>query len=245
MRPITFAHRGGAAHRRENTLDAFEHARSLGATGLESDVRLSADGVPVLSHGHAVRHGLRRRKIGSTDAATLAGFDIPTLATLYGRVGTAAELSLDVKVPEAGVPSVEVAREVGEGAVQRLWLCSPDLELLSTIRSFDDEVRLVHSTTYSAIGYPLEQHAARLADGGIDAFNLHRSEWSGGLVVLFHRFAVKCFAWDAQEVRHLREVLSYGVDAVYSDHVDRMVATVSEWTSVSAEPREPPPGTHT
>lgn len=233
MRPITFAHRGGAAHRRENTLDAFEHARALGAAGLESDVRLSADGVPVLSHDHAVRRGLRRRKIEATDAPTLAEFDVPTLAALYERVGTEAEMSLDVKVPEAGIPSVEVAREVGAGAVGRLWLCSPDLELLSTIRSFDDDVRLVHSTTYSAVGHPLEQHAAVLAHERIDAFNLHRSEWSGGLVVLFHRFEVKCFAWDAQEVRHLREVLSYGIDAVYSDHVDRMVATVTEWTAAS------------
>lgn len=231
MRPITFAHRGGAAHRRENTLEAFEHARSLGATGLESDVRLSADGVPVLSHDHAVRRGLRRRKIEATDAATLREFDVPTLAALYERVGAAAELSLDVKVPEAGIPSVEVAREVGGGATERLWLCSPDLELLSTVRAFDSEVRLVHSTTYAAIGYPLEQHAALLADKRIDAFNLHRSEWSGGLVVLFHRFEVKCFAWDTQEVRHLRDVLSYGIDGVYSDHVDRMVATVTEWTN--------------
>lgn len=233
MRPITFAHRGGAAHRRENTLDAFEHARSLGAAGLESDVRLSADGAPVLSHDRAVRRGLRRRRIEATDASTLAEFDVPTLAALYERVGTEAEVSLDLKVPEAGIRSVEVAREAGAGAVGRLWLCSPDPELLATIRSFDEDVRLVHSTTYPAIGHPLEQHAAVLAHEGIDAFNLHRSEWSGGLVVLFHRFDVKCFAWDTQEVRHLREVLSYGIDAVYSDHVDRMVATVSEWSAAS------------
>jgi hypothetical protein len=38
------------------------------------------------------------------------------------------------------------------------------------------------------------------------------------------------FGWDAQEVRHVRELLAMGIDAVYSDYVARMVATVAEWT---------------
>jgi hypothetical protein len=32
-------------------------------------------------------------------------------------------------------------------------------------------------------------------------------------------------------VRHFREMLRLEVDAVYSDHVDRMVAVVGEWRS--------------
>ena len=42
-------------------------------------------------------------------------------------------------------------------------------------------------------------------------------------------FGLRAFAWDVQEVRHLREMLAVGVDALYSDHVDRMVAVVAEW----------------
>ena len=60
--------------------------------------------------------------------------------------------------------------------------------------------------------------------------NMHRSDWTAGLVGLFHRFGVQAFGWDAQEVRHLRELLAMGIDAVYSDHVARMVATVGEFT---------------
>jgi hypothetical protein len=40
---------------------------------------------------------------------------------------------------------------------------------------------------------------------------------------------VNAFAWDVQEVRHLRSMLHLDVDAVYCDRVDRMVATVGEW----------------
>ena len=58
---------------------------------------------------------------------------------------------------------------------------------------------------------------------GIDAVNLHHTEWTGGLIALFHRFEVLCFGWDAQHARVLDDLLDAGVDAVYSDHVDRMV----------------------
>ena len=56
-----------------------------------------------------------------------------------------------------------------------------------------------------------------------------------GLVSLFHRFDVRAFAWDTQEVRHIRAVLKMGIDAIYCDRPDRMVATVSEWTTGSEE----------
>jgi glycerophosphoryl diester phosphodiesterase len=49
-RPRVFAHRGGSALAPENTLAAFEHGLRVGADGLELDVHLSADGVPVVVH---------------------------------------------------------------------------------------------------------------------------------------------------------------------------------------------------
>ena len=48
-RPLVYAHRGGAALRPENTLEAFDHGLALGADGLEFDVQFSRDGVVVES----------------------------------------------------------------------------------------------------------------------------------------------------------------------------------------------------
>ena len=90
-------------------------------------------------------------------------------------------------------------------------------------------MKLVHSQRRNAVGVPFERHAFDLAQLGIDVMNLHHTEWSAGLVSLFHRFELQAFAWDAQETRHLRAVLAMGIDAVYCDRPDRMVATVSEW----------------
>jgi glycerophosphoryl diester phosphodiesterase len=68
-----------------------------------------------------------------------------------------------------------------------------------------------------------ERRAASLADAGIDAVNMHATDWTGGLTTLFHRFERCAFGWDAQHERVLLALLRMGIDAVYSDHVDRMM----------------------
>ena len=58
-------------HAPENTIEAFALARRLGATGLESDVWMTADGVAVLDHDGIAGRGLRRRPIADVAAADL------------------------------------------------------------------------------------------------------------------------------------------------------------------------------
>lgn len=226
MAVITFAHRGARLIEPENTIPAFRAALEMGATGIETDVWLSADGEVVCAHDPVVSRGLRRKRISSTSAEELATFGIPRFADVYGELGTAFECSVDVKSADAAEGLVEVGR--AHDALERLWVCSPDVDLLRALRP-ETRVKLVHSDRRSSIGPPLERHAFDLSSAGIDAMNLHHTEWSAGLVSLFHRFDVRAFAWDTQEVRHLRAVLGMGIDAVYCDRPDRMVATVSEW----------------
>ena len=229
MTPITFAHRGGRADAPENSLEAFRRALEVGAAGLESDARLSADGEVVLVHGPAIRAGLRRVKVRSLPAARLADLGVARLADLYAEVGSDFELSLDLKEPDVAGPLLAVARDAG--AVERLWLCARALPDLEAARRADPHVRLVHSMGRRAYGDALERHASTLARAGIAALNLRETEWSLGLVTLAHRFELLAFAWDVQEYRRIRAVLEMGVDGIYSDHVERMLAAVGEWST--------------
>lgn len=189
---------------------------------------LTADGVPVLDHDGKVKVGLRSRPIASVERAALPAH-VPTLEALYAECGTGYELSLDVKDPAAAPAVAAVARAAG--APDRLWVCSPDWELLAGWRRELHDVRLVDSTRLKAMRRGPERRAAQLSAAGIDAVNLHYAEWTGGLTTLFHRFGVLAFAWDAQHERILRSLLTMGVDALYSDHVDRMVDALraSNW----------------
>jgi glycerophosphoryl diester phosphodiesterase len=209
--PIGFAHRGARAHAPENTMESFELALRLGATGLESDVWLTADGVPVLDHDGVVGR-VRRRPIRSIDRSDLPSH-IPAVAEFFASFGTDFELSLDVKDPDAGAPTVALAMSADATMPSRLWLCDDDIDRLTSWRAIAPHVRLVDSTRL----------ASQLQAAGIDAINLHHSDWNGGLVTLFHRFAIYAFGWDAQFDHTLDRLIRSGIDGVYSDHVDRMV----------------------
>jgi glycerophosphoryl diester phosphodiesterase len=227
MGVITFAHRGGMAHAPENTLEAFRKGLALGASGLESDVWRSVDEQAVLVHDEVFWRGLHRVDVRHQTAHQLSRLKIPRLADLYADVGNDFELSLDLKDPDSAKATVEVVRE--HGVPERTWLCVGGMHLLAEVREEYPDVRVVNSRRREKIDGSIEAHAARLAELGVDAMNMHYTDWTAGLVALFHRFELRAFSWDLQHVRHLRAALAMGIDAVYSNRVDRMVATVAEW----------------
>lgn len=220
--PIAFAHRGARAHAPENTLEAFALGLRLGATGLESDVWMTSDGVPVLDHDGVVRVGRRRRNIADCRRDELPAH-IPTLADLLRGCGTDYDLSLDLKVAMAGAPVVDLVRALAPDLLPRLWLCHPDVAVLVGLRPYDSDVRLVNSTRLARVKEGAERRAAVLADENIDAVNMHHTDWTGGLTTLFHRFDRVAFGWDMQFDHVLRPALRMGLDGVFSDHVDVMV----------------------
>jgi glycerophosphoryl diester phosphodiesterase len=210
----------------DNTLECFRLGLRLGATGLESDVWLTADGVPVLDHDGRVKVGLRSRPVASLERSALPSH-VPTLEDLYADCGTDFELSLDLKDPAAAPAVAAVARAAGNGAPGRLWICHPDWELLAGWREELADVRLVDSTRLRDMRQGPERRAAQLSSAGIDAVNMHYADWTGGLTTLFHRFGRLAFGWDAQHERVLRSLVRMGIDGVYSDHVDRMVDVIT------------------
>ncbi|HSP28013.1 MAG TPA: glycerophosphodiester phosphodiesterase [Ilumatobacteraceae bacterium] len=221
--PITFAHRGARAHAPENTLEAFELALRLGASGLESDVWMTADGVAVLDHDGVVKSGIRKRPISEFDRAALPAH-IPTLLELLETCGTDYSLSLDLKDPTSASAIVAVISETDASLLERTWLCEPSLNRVIELReSFGDSpIRLLQTTRLERIEGTPERRAEYLARHRIDGINLHRIDWNGGLVALFHRFGLVTFGWDMQHEHELRTGLRMGLDAVYSDRVDVM-----------------------
>ncbi len=220
---LGFAHRGARAHAPENTLQAFTTALTMGARGIESDVWLTADGVPALHHGGSLRRRGRRVPLAELTAAELPD-DLPTLAELYDACGTDLDLSLDLKDGRSADAVLAVARSVRHDR-SRLWLCGRGSAPLLW-RPLDADVRLVSDTrtTHVADGWPT--YLRQVRSGGGDAINLRRRRWSGALVQQVHDAGLLAFGWDAQTSRRLRVLIDLGCDAVYSDHVDRLVAAV-------------------
>jgi len=224
--PIAFAHRGARAHSAENTIPAFELALKLGATGIESDAWMTKDGIVVLDHDGVVRRGLRRIPIGELQRTELPSH-IPTLSEMLDHCGNNFDLSLDIKDVRAFLPVVDALRS-SSFDLSRAWLCHWDIDILIAHRNVLPNVRLVDSTRLKKLAEGLERRAFRLRDSGIDAINMHHTDWNGGSVALVHRFDVFAFSWDIQFESALTTALRMGIDAIYSDYVDRMMDTYRE-----------------
>lgn len=220
--PLTFAHRGARAHAPENTIESFELALRLGASGLESDVWLTADGVAVLDHDGVVKRGIRRKPIADTLRDDLP-LHIPTVDELLTRCGTSYDLSLDLKDPDSAGAVVDVVRAHDPEMLARIWLCEPDLDRAIALSEEIKGVNIVQSARLERMKEGPERRADVLASNGIDGINLHRTDWNGGLVALFHRFGLVTFGWDLQFEHDLRTAFRMGLDGVYSDHVDVML----------------------
>lgn len=130
-RPFIWAHRGASAHAPENTLAAFEAAVACGADGIELDIHLSQDGVPVVIHDETVDRTtdgrgpvaaltwaqLQGLDAGSWFAVDYAGEPIPSLAEVLHAFAGQVRLNLEVKEPRAGLAVLELLADYPDADV--------------------------------------------------------------------------------------------------------------------------------
>ncbi len=222
--PITFAHRGASGYLPENTIEAFALALLQGATGLESDAWLARDGVPVLVHDRTIRRPGRRIDVTRSASASLAEYGVPRLAHLYATLGTDFDLSIDLEHEAVARPVLEVA--TAAEAARRLWACHEDPEVLADLRSRSPEVRLVCSTRPRRVSEGIPALVRRLVSIGADVLNLRWQDWDAATVELVHQAGLLAFGWDAQSPEAVRRLVGFGIDGLYADHPDRLVAAV-------------------
>ena len=134
MRPVVYAHRGGAGLAPENTIVAFDTGLAAGADGIELDVRLSLDGVAVAMHDPTLdRTTDATGPVEARTAGELAGLDagyrfaldgaypfrgrgigVPSLGTVLDRYRDTAILvelkSSDPRLARAVVDAVHACR---------------------------------------------------------------------------------------------------------------------------------------
>lgn len=220
--PIGFAHQGGRFDHPQNTIPAFELALAGHATGLESDVWLTRDGVAVLDHDGVAVVDHDEVPISTLDRADLPAH-IPTLSELYALCGADTWLSLDVRDPGAVGPILAAARAAGDAAVRHLWLCAELLAEAEAWRAAGADVGIAHSTELELMPDGVAAHARVLSGLGIDVLNLHESEWDAGAVAATHDAGLLAYGWDAQTRQSIQRLVALGCDGIYSDDVDLLV----------------------
>lgn len=251
--PLVFAHRGGSKLRPENTLVAFDHGLSVGADGLEFDVRLSSDGVPMVHHDATLERTTSGTGALSTYTAdALQGLDaghhftgldgrswrhrgcvIPRLEVVLGRypeVPIIIELKGDD--PEVARRAVAVVRSAG--AIGRVCFAGFDDAVVRAARAEGPDV--VSSAARQEIRWFLYRSWVALAPRrtAFQAFQV--PETAGATRVVSRRFVraarragVPVAVWTVDEPEAMERLLQWGVRGLISDRPDLAVPIVRRW----------------
>ncbi|MBN9490968.1 MAG: glycerophosphoryl diester phosphodiesterase [Alphaproteobacteria bacterium] len=130
--PKVIGHRGAAAYALENTLDSFREARRRGATWVETDVKLTADGVPILMHDASLKRTMGvDRLVSRTKAADLPK-EVPTFEAAiecFRELG----LGCNVEIKPCEGREAETARVAVE-TLRRCWPAALPAPLLSSFK---------------------------------------------------------------------------------------------------------------
>ncbi|MDB5811794.1 MAG: Glycerophosphoryl diester phosphodiesterase [Betaproteobacteria bacterium] len=96
---LLFAHRGFHVHSPENSLAAFEAAVKLGVDGIETDVRLSRDGLPVIIHDRVTPARRAVAELTHREIESDAGHPVPLLADILDAFPDVL-WNIEIKNPE-------------------------------------------------------------------------------------------------------------------------------------------------
>ena len=216
---LIWAHRGDSHACPENTLAAFAAAIAAGADGVEFDVQLSRDGVPVVIHDETLERTTGAR--GPVRARTAAQLQALSagLARLADVLALLAPSTLLVNVElknsvveypgleEVVVEAVATAGLPGERVVLSSFSPTSTARLA---RLTDLEVALVYSRPWPA--------PVRLAcELGAQAIHPSRLMVGPGLVPLAHRRGLRVRAWNVNGAAQVRRMRVRGVDGVFTD----------------------------
>ncbi len=225
---INCAHRGARAHEPENTVRAFVRAAEMGAQEIETDVFLSADAVPVISHNAKLQtdSGAFHIKKLSLDQIRRLRFrdePIPTLQeTVDTCVGTGMTINIEIKDSDAVEKVVEVIRK--NKLYDRCQVSCFKFGVLKTMREIDPDVPL----GYLAVPV-LKWRQLRLAAGlGCVSVNPLYKTTTRKYVVAAHELGLNVNVWAVNEKEDIRRMILLDVDCIMTDYPDRLQGIKAE-----------------
>jgi glycerophosphoryl diester phosphodiesterase len=252
--PLTFAHRGGAGLWPENTMEAFRGAIALGCSHLETDLRVTRDGVIVVMHDAR----LERTTDGSGEvsAYTLAelerldagyhfspdgksfpwrgkGLRIPAFSEL---VAASPDVCFNVEIKERGafdLPRLLVSFLETHGIIDRVIVAAERHELGRDFRRLSGERVPTSASRRECLQFWLASRARLTGLLRLSYQALQIPVRAGNvtlvtpdLVDAAHRAGLAVHVWTIDDGAEMARLLDLGVDGLMSDYPDRLRSVV-------------------
>ncbi|HSB11910.1 MAG TPA: glycerophosphodiester phosphodiesterase family protein [Blastocatellia bacterium] len=233
---LVIAHRGGALESTENTIEAFQRAVRIGADGIETDIRLTRDGVVVIYHddyfgrveGLAERQ--RTRLISDLTYSEIAagtlipagddngGRHVPTLDHLLASVKSVLlniELKRCVRFDELVNQTISRLKRFNE--LDRVVLEVPDLETAQKVRAALGLRLKLHINPGYDDSVPYSQSLERVLRFKPHSISVSYKKMSREIVELAHKAGVEVWVWTVNEPDYAQAMALLGADAIKTD----------------------------
>lgn len=219
---FVWAHRGASARAPENTLLAFREAEAAGADGLELDVQLSHDGVPVVLHDETLDRTsdgrgpvaelsleeIKRLDAGSWFSAAFSGEKIPTLEEVLRWGGNRLRFNVEIKDSSAAQAVLVLSRSYPQASIV---VSSFDHDLLHRLRCSAPQLPLAFLWEQADWDAAVERAAACSAE----SFNPRYDFISAELVADCHRRGLAVYPWTVDAPLVLERCWQLGVNGVF------------------------------
>lgn len=253
VRPQVYAHRGGAGLAPENTIAAFDNGLALGADGLELDVQLSRDGVPVVIHDPTLDRTTdadgpvsdrTAEELASLDAGYRyvrdglfpfrgRGFGVPALRDVLARYPS-TPLIVELKGSDARLAQAVVDDLHAAGVPGHVTVGSFSQGALDAVRAYDPSIRT--GADMDEIRNELEADVFGKRRSRLLFHSYQVPEVYAGVRVVSPEFVARSHAagatvivWIVNLEADIRRLLDWGVDGVITDRPDVAVPTVRAW----------------
>lgn len=223
--PVIFAHRGASIRAPENTLAAFVLAKAQKADAIELDVKLSADGVPVVIHDPTVN----RTTDGSGTVAALSlaalkeldageGQQIPTLDEVFAEMGK--DFFINVELTNYTTPNDDLVQKVVD-LIQKHERTQTTLFSSFLPKTLHRAEELLPQTPRGLLTLPnlmgWVERVYTFRTGNYQALHPHRKNASARQIKQAHRMGRRVHVWTVNDPDEMRKLANWGVDGIFTD----------------------------
>jgi glycerophosphoryl diester phosphodiesterase len=221
-KPLIIAHRGASAEAPENTLSAFRRAIASKADGIELDVQISKDGVPVVFHDDSLRRltgvsgrltaktwpELQKLRVLQSDEGIPRLVDV--LALTRGRIVVQIELKRGVRV-EPVVAVIKKAR-----ATAWVILASFELELVCEAAKLAPKIPRMLISEGRRTAATLVRQLATCEAHGLSVN--YRAVRNADYARYFQTRGFVVWCWTVNEAPAAKRLMGWGIDALLGDN---------------------------
>lgn len=219
--PLIIGHRGASAVAPENTIAAFKAAIAAGAEGIEFDVRLSRDGVPVVIHDETLyrTHGLRRC-VGDMTLNELNTIDVPSVEQLF-ELFASNKLLLYLELKDVRIELVEACCRLVEAYrfKDRVVFECFNHSALELVKNIDPNLKT------AALFQPPSSFILKRAQAvGASEIALHHRLTNKRLVEKARLADLKVVTWTVDDPAWVNRARAYGIDALITNNPAALLA---------------------